>query len=249
MPHIVVLFMAMRSRSDVYKAGVISGVWTAMVMWGVITVGLIVRAIFETGEPWAQVLANKHETGLVVAAMHLLPSALAGLVLAAVLSAICSTADSQLVVAASAAANDLWARVFKRGSEASHAVINRLVVLGLGLGAVLLVIDKNVNVFEYILKYAWAMLCASFAPQLIILLFWKRASYAGCIAGMVSGFLAAVAWDPLYDYLGGGIKVYNLTVAFCLACVVNVTVSLLTPDSPRRPVRNEKPPRPATTGE
>ena len=95
-----------------------------------------------------------------------------------------------------------------------------------------LVIDENVNVFEYILKYAWAMLGASFAPQLIILLFWKRASYAGCIAGMVSGFLAAVAWDPLYEYVGGGIKVYNLTVAFCIACVVNVTVSRLTPDSP-----------------
>jgi sodium/proline symporter len=166
--------------------------------------------------------------------MHLLPGVLAGLVLAAVLAAICSTADSQLVVAASAAANDLYARLFSKTRGASHMLVNRLVVFGLGVGAVLLVIDESVNVYEYVLTYGWAILGASFGPQMILILLWRRASYAGCLAGVLVGFATAIIWQLTYNGDGADpnrIEVYNLPLAFVAAFVVNVVVSLLTPNS------------------
>ena len=78
------------------------------------------------------------EMGLVISAMHMLPGVLSGCVLAAVLAAICSTADSQLVVAASSAANDIYARLLAKDGSASHMIVNRMVVIAIGIGAVLL---------------------------------------------------------------------------------------------------------------
>ncbi|MHC4768128.1 MAG: sodium:solute symporter family transporter, partial [Planctomycetota bacterium] len=152
-----------------------------------------------------------------------------GLVLAAVLAAICSTADSQLVVAASSAANDIYFRLVERSRRLAHVLVNRAVMLGLGVAAVLLVIDSSVQIYKYVLEYGWAILGASFGPQLILLLLWKRATYAGCVAGMLTGFLTALLWKVLnlQQYVEA-LEVYNLTLAFGAALVVNIVVSLLT---------------------
>ncbi len=243
-PHVLVRFMALRTRRAALVGGAVSAVWAVCVYWGAVTVGLMARAMTEAGASWGQVMLAEEtrdvyqELGLVLSAMHMLPGVLAGLVLAAVLAAICSTADSQLVVAASAAANDLYARLFSKSRKGAHMLVNRLVVLGIGLGAMLLVIDESVNVYEYVLTYGWAILGASFGPQVILLLLWRRASYAGCIAGMSTGFAVALLWKHLMDnqyvYESNGqyyvVEVYNLTLAFVLALAMNVWVSLL--DSP-----------------
>jgi Na+/proline symporter len=205
-------------------------VWGALVYWGAVTVGLFARAMHESGAQWTGLIEADQELSLVVSAIYLLPDVLSGLVLAAVLAAICSTADSQLVVAASSAAHDLYARVFARSSRAGHLLVNRLVVLGLGVGAVLLVINKEVRVYQYVLKYGWAMLGAAFGPQVILAILWKRASYAGCLAGMLTGFVVAVVWAEVYDKDATGIEVYNLPLAFIVALIVNVVFSLLIPD-------------------
>ncbi len=231
-PHILVRFMALKDRSQARKAGVISAVWTGLIFWGVITTGLLVRAVYQSGELWAKPLfeGSASEAGLVVAGLNMLPGVLAGMVLAAVLSAICSTADSQLIVAASAVAHDIYARFFGRNARPAQMMwINRIVVLALGAGAVRLIIDESVSVYKYVLTYAWAMLGASFGPQIILLLLWRRASYAGCIAGMGVGFATAIAWPQLYDADRWGFEFYNLTAAFIAALMVNVIVSLIVP--------------------
>ncbi len=243
-PHVLVRFMALKDRRAARLGGIISSVWALLVYWGAITIGLMARALTSTDKvEWGMKMldwptrSTYGELGLVLSAMHMLPGVLAGLVLAAVLAAICSTADSQLVVAASSAANDLYARLFSKAKKQSHMLVNRLVVLGIGLGAVALVINKEVNVYQYVLTYGWAILGASFGPQIILLLLWKRASYAGCIAGMSSGFAVALIWgiihtapkppDPAF------IEIYNLPLAFVAAMIVNVVVSLLAPGRPR----------------
>lgn len=233
-PHVLIRFMAMKSRADAIVAGVIAIVWGGLVYWGAVTVGLIVRALTASGAAWAQPMLDNPtiygEHGLVLAARHLIPGVLSGMVLAAVLAAICSTADSQLVVAASAGANDLYARLVARSRERGHMLLNRGVVFGLGVVAVLLVIDKEVQVYKYVLDYGWAILGASFGPQVILLLFWKRASYAGCIAGMTVGLavalLANVFAADIEAYVG--VAVYNLPLAFVSALLVNGIVSVVT---------------------
>ena len=234
-PHVLIRFMALKSRRQAVVGGVVSAVWAVLVYWGAVTIGLMARALTADGAAWGERLLQSEESaelGLVLSAMHLLPEVLAGLVLAAILAAICSTADSQLVVAASSGANDLYARLLSRTREGAHMLVNRLVVLGLGVGAVLLVIDQEVQVYKYVLTYGWAILGASFGPQVILILLWKRASYAGCLAGMLVGFATAIIWQRTYGVSGAEVEVYNLPLAFVAALIVNVVVSLLAPGGP-----------------
>ncbi len=234
-PHVLIRFMALRDRKAAILGGVISVTWGLLVYAGAVTVGLMARAMAASGAAWGQLMfeGENAELGLVLSAMNLLPGVLAGLVLAAVLAAICSTADSQLVVAASAAASDLYARLISRSGEKSNMIVNRLVVLALGLGAIFLVIDQEVKVYEYVLTYGWAILGASFGPQMVLLLFWKRASYVGCVLGMLTGFAVAIGWKLGYNPGEGSafyaVEIYNLPLAFVTAFVVNVVVSLITP--------------------
>lgn len=232
MPHVLTRFMALKSEREAKLAGVIAFVWGLCVYWGAVTVGMFARALVEdpgSAATWAGVLEADKEVGLVACAIYMLPAVLSGLVVAAVLAAICSTADSQLVVAASAAAYDLWGRIFTGSSKKAHMWVNRLVVLGLGVGAVLLVFDTKIEVYKYVLNYGWAMLGAAFGPQVILAVLWKRASYAGCLAGMLTGFVTVILWGELYDAKATGFEVYNLTVGFCAALVVNVLFSLIFP--------------------
>jgi len=227
-PHVLVRFMGLRDQRAARLAGAVSFVWGLLIYWGAVTVGLFARAMAEQHESWTARLSDG-ELSLVVAAMNLLPGALSGLVLAAVLAAICSTADSQLVVAASSAANDLYARLIRRRQAGAHPWLNRAVVAGLGLMAVWLVYDQQVQVYKYVLDYGWAILGAAFGPQVILILLWRRASHAGCLVGMLTGFAVAILWRYYRLNELAGIEVYNLPLAFVAALLANVILSLLVP--------------------
>ncbi|MEC8321325.1 MAG: sodium/proline symporter [Planctomycetota bacterium] len=240
-PHVLVRFLALRSRRDAVAGAVISITWGALVLVGAVTLGLLARSYTVTEAAWtagmsmdlAANAADAGETALVVSANALLPGILSGVVLAAVLAAICSTADSQLVVAASAAANDVYARLVRRGTPS--AWVNRITVLLLGLGAIGLVLDPDLNVFSFVLEYGWAVLGAGFGPQVLLALWWKGATRAGAIAGIATGFGVALGWKWFYDPAATGVEIYNLPVAFIAALVVNVLVSLAAGHGDREP--------------
>ena len=237
-PHVLIRFIALRKRSEAVKAAVIAFTWGAVVLWGAVTLGLLVRAYTIDGAEWTAPLAAElagevsgaGETGLVLAAQALLPGVLGGVVLAAVLAAICSTADSQLVVAASAAASDVYARLFKH--QGAGPWINRLTVLVLGIAAMLLVLDPGIQVFTFVLSYGWAVLGAAFGPQVLLALFWKRASRVGAIGGMMTGVVVALGWKMGFDNSIGGVEIYNLPLAFIAALGANAILSLAVPDTP-----------------
>jgi len=239
-PHVLVRFMAMRDRRYARVGLPVSIVWAVLTVGGAVSIGLIVRAMVVdatvfTPEQNAGLTGSGGQYALIIASKDLLPGLLAGVMLAGVLSAICSTVDSQLIVAASSVSSDVYSRLIQRDERATHAWINRVVVFGLGVGAaVLVVVDQTTKVYEYVLSYGWAVLGASFGPQLILLLTWRRATYAGCIAGMGTGFVVAIGWKlgegAIQEAAPGlaSVATYNLTVAFVAALVVNVLVSLAT---------------------
>lgn len=230
-PHILVRYMAIREKRFVVQGALIALVWVTLTYTGAILLGITVRALAISGEDWAiLVVAEGGETALIEAAFAALPSVMAGIVLAGILSAVSSTADSQLVVAASAIANDFFARLFGRRGGAG-AIVNRLVVLLLGLGAIALVFDEEVQVFSFVLDYGWAVLGAGFGPQVALAMLWKRASRAGCFAGIITGFAVAIGWKFLNpEQMIHGVEIYNLTLGFLCALLVNIVVSLLVPD-------------------
>ena len=116
-----------------------------------------------------------------------------------------------------------------RAGAGEHLLINRLTVLVLGVAAALLVFHEEIRVYKFVLTYGWAILGASFGPQVILALFWRRASGAGCLAGMLTGFALALIWPNVYDEAATGVHVYNLPLAFVAALLVNVLFSLLIP--------------------
>jgi sodium/proline symporter len=217
-PHVLVRFMATRDAAAVRRGALISTTWVFLLFAGAVLLGIFARA-------WYGSLADP-ETVLPRVAAELLPGVIGGVMIAAVLAAICSTADSQLLVSASSISHDLYVRLLGRHPENSTIVLfNRLAVLAVGLVAMLVALGEVRVIFDFVL-YAWAGLGAAFGPALILILLWKRTSASGVIAGMLTGFLTAIIWrETLHDLM------YELAPAFLLAFVCIWVVSLLYPDS------------------
>jgi len=228
-PHVLVRLMAIKDQKVIRFGALIQITWTILIYGGAITTGLLTRAAAENGAGWAAAIDDStRELSMIIAAEALLPGMLAAFVLAAMVSAMASTADSQLVVAASAVSSDGYERLLSKYGSRLGPWLNRAAVLGLGLGAGILVHDQQVTIYTYVLTYGWAILGASFGPQIALAMLWRRNTYAGCVAGMATGFVVAIGWKQLSDRGLVESPFYNLTVAFVVALVVNVAVSLAT---------------------
>ncbi len=217
-PHILVRFMAAKDERSIHRAAIISTVWVFILFSGAILLGLAARAYY--GE-----LADAEKV-LPIAAAGLLPGWLAGMMIAAVLAAVCSTADSQLLVCASSISHDLLHGIAGKSlSGAGLLRLHRATVLTVGLVATLIAMTEPRIIFHFVL-YAWAGLGAAFGPVLILRLLWTRLTEAGAIAGMLTGFVTAIVWaeTPALKSL-----MYELPPAFLLAFVAAVLVSLATP--------------------
>jgi sodium/proline symporter len=217
-PHILVRFMATRDTTAIRRGALISTTWVFLLFAGAVLLGVFARAWYGS--------LDDPETVLPRVAAELLPGLLAGPMIAAVLAAICSTADSQLLVSASTISHDLYVRVLGRQPRDQNIVrFNRLAVLSVGLFAMIIALGKVRVIFDFVL-YAWAGLGAAFGPALILILLWRRTSAAGVISGMLVGFITAVLWrETLHDYL------YELVPAFLLAFLTVWIVSLARPDN------------------
>jgi len=223
-PHVVARFMAAKSRKEIMRGRFIALSWAVLAETGAVSMGILGRALLpDLADPQA---------GLLEAANFFLPPVLVGLIIAAVFAALRSTADSQLLVASSAVVRDLCERVLGISMNEARAMrVSRIVVLALGVAAVFLALSENRFIFWFVL-FSWAGLGASFAPALILAVYWKRLSAAGVVAGMVTGFLATVVWK-LYVReavtAAGGPDIYELVPAFFLSLAAVVVFSFAFP--------------------
>ncbi|MCP4580529.1 MAG: sodium/proline symporter [candidate division Zixibacteria bacterium] len=216
-PHVLLRFMATKDQKAITKGRIIAMVWGIFVFTGAVFLGLATRAVFGS--------LGDAEQALPIIAIQLLPGVLAGLMLAAVLAAICSTADSQLLVASSSISHDLYARLTGKDLNSRHVInIDRLAVVVLGILSMILALTANRVIFSFVL-YAWAGLGAAFAPPLILGLLWKKTTGSGAIAGMIVGFTTVVIWKNIPALSGA---LYELVPAFFLSMVAVWLVSLLT---------------------
>jgi SSS family solute:Na+ symporter len=215
-PHVVIRYMAVKDIQSIKRGRIIAMTWGVFVFTGAVFLGLATRAVFGT--------LGDAEQALPIISIQLLPGVLAGLMLAAVLAAICSSADSQLLVASSSISHDLYARLTGKDLDSRHVInIDRIAVVGLGLLATLLALTANRVIFSFVL-YAWAGLGAAFAPPLILGLLWKKATSTGAIAGAIVGFVTVVIWKNIPALSGA---LYELVPAFCLSLLVVWLVSLM----------------------
>ncbi len=220
-PHVITRYMSAQSKKEILQGRLIAITWGVLSMYGAIFMGMAARVLFpHIIDP---------ETAILQASVTLLHPALAGIILAAVISAILSTADSQLLVAASAVCRDMYQKVFSRKdiSEETMVKISRMTVLLLGIFAILLALAKSRIVFWFVL-FSWAGLGATFGPVLILSLFWKGIKRQGIIGGMLTGILTTVVWKIYIKKALAkiiGFELYELVPAFLLSLVVTVILS------------------------
>lgn len=216
-PHLLVRFMATRDAVAIRRGAFISTIWVFLLFSGAVLLGIFARAYYG--------VLDDPETVLPRVAVELLPGVIGGMMIAAVLAAICSTADSQLLVSASSVSHDLYVRVLGRHPDSRTILLfNRVAVLVVGIIAMVIALGEVRVIFDFVL-YAWAGLGAAFGPALILILLWKRTSAAGVLAGIVVGYVTAIVWrQTLHDHL------YELVPAFLLAFIAIVWVSRLLPD-------------------
>ncbi len=217
-PHILARFKAIKQSGFVPKAQRIAVSWVFIALTAATLSGLVGIPIFET--PLKD--AEKVFIRLVDLLFHPL---VAGVCLAAILAAIMSTADSQLLVSSSTFTGDLYRLLLrKRASEAELVVVGRLAVLSIALIAFLLALDRESRVLDLV-SYAWAGFGAAFGPTVLLSLYWKGMNRWGALAGILSGGLTVVLWKPLQ---GGLFDLYEIVPGFLISLAMIVLVSRLT---------------------
>ncbi|MFD0775557.1 sodium/proline symporter PutP [Streptomonospora algeriensis] len=189
-PHILARFMGIRSATDVGKAGAISVTWAITAMIMAVVLGFTGAVYFQ--DPLAdpeQVFAQLIQA--------LLSPWVAGLLLAAILAAVMSTADSQLLVGASAVTEDGF-RLFLRGRLSAMALVwtSRAAVIVIAVLAAVIALSGN-NTIMGLVSYAWAGFGAGFGPVILLSLYWRSMNRAAALAGMIGGGATAVLWDVL----------------------------------------------------
>ncbi|MCG8047395.1 MAG: sodium/proline symporter PutP [Candidatus Thiodiazotropha endolucinida] len=217
-PHILARFKAIKQSDFVPKAQRIAVSWVFITLTAATLSGLVGIPIFET--PLED--AEKVFIRLVDLLFHPL---VAGVCLAAILAAIMSTADSQLLVSSSTFTGDLYRLLLrKRASEAELVIVGRLAVLSIALIAFLLALDRESRVLDLV-SYAWAGFGAAFGPAVLLSLYWKGMNRWGALAGILSGGLTVVLWKPLQ---GGLFDLYEIVPGFLISLAMIVLVSRLT---------------------
>ena len=162
----------------------------------------------------------------------------AGIIISGILAATMSTADSQLLAAASSVSQDLMQDFLGiKLSAKTTMLVARVTVLVIAVISIFLAWDPNSSVFR-VVSFAWAGFGAAFGPVVLFALFWKRSNKWGALAGMVSGGVMVFVWKYLIAPMGGAWSIYELLPAFLVASVAIVVVSLLTP-APEKAIVDE----------
>ena len=233
MPHILLRFMAVSDEDMLKTSRRIASVWVVISMFVAILIGIIGYSVSIAGHIPMLSTGSDAETVIIRLADILgrngfLLAIVAGVVLAGILACTMSTADSQLLTAASGVSQNLLQDFFKvKVSAKASKLVARLTVIGVALVGVILAWDPDSSVFT-IVSFAWAGFGASFGPVMLFALFWKRSNLWGAIAGMVSGGVMVFIWKYAVRPLGGIWNIYELLPAFTAACAAIIIVSLVT---------------------
>ncbi len=243
MPHILLRFMAIRNEKELTVSRRIASVWVVISMLIAIVIGIVGLAVTKAGVIPALGTSSESETIIIrlsslMSQSGIVLAVIAGIVLAGILASTMSTADSQLLAAASSVSQDLLQNFGgKKLSTRSAMIAARATVIGIAVVGVILAWNPNSSVF-HIVSFAWAGFGSTFGPVMLLGLFWKRCNKQGALAGMIAGGCMVFIWKYLVRPLGGAWNIYELLPAFLVATAAVVVVSLLTPKPGKEVVKH-----------
>lgn len=232
MPHILLRFMAIEDENKLKLSRRVASIWVLIAMFAAIVIGVVGLGMTKAGAVEFLDTSSKSETLIVTIAGLIskhgfIAAVVAGLILAGVLAATMSTADSQLLAAASSVSENIIVEFMgKKINEKQTLLIARIAIIVIGALGVLFALDPESSVFR-IVSFAWAGFGGAFGALMLCALFWKRTTKEGALAGMIVGGAVVFIWKFAIRPLGGIWNIYELLPAFILSLIAIVVVSLM----------------------
>ena len=222
MPHILVRFMSIEKPSMIKKSATVAIVWVVLSLGATCLIAYFGRMLI--AEELLTVGAQK--TVFIAFARKLFPAFIAGILMAAILAASMSTADSQLLVASSSFTSDIYKPIIRKNAGEKELLwMGRLVVLIVAVIAYFIASSKaeGAQTIMNLVENAWAGFGSAFGPTIILSLFWRRFTYKGAVGGVTAGAVVDVLWlSPM-----SGTGIYEIIPGFIACFVAAVAVTLL----------------------
>ena len=231
MPHILVRFMAIEKPSMVKKSATVAIIWVIISLAAAIAIAYFGRMfVMADGTSFAQLLLgdmDSQELIFVILTRKLFPAFIAGILLAAIIAASMSTADSQLLVASSSFTSDIYKPIIRKNASENEILwVGRLVVIIVSIVAFFIANSKGEGaaMIMSLVSNAWALFGAAFGPVILLSLFWKRFTYKGAVAGILAGAVVDIIW---LIYLNSSTGIYEIIPGFAASLIASIVVTLI----------------------
>ena len=228
MPHILVRFMSIRKASEVKKSATVAIIWVVLTLGAAVVIGLMARSTMLGSN---LIAGETQERIFIEIVKTLFPGFIAGILLSAIIAAAMSTADSQLLVASSSFTSDIYKPVFRKDASDKEVLwVGRGIVAIVAVVAFFIAKSGISGKSEFatsimdMVSNAWGGFGSAFGPVIILSLFWKRFTYKGAIAGVVTGAVVDVLW---LIFLTNSTGVYELLPGFVAGALAAVIVTLI----------------------
>ncbi len=210
-PHILVRFISVNSVKELKKSRLVAMIWVIISLIGAMAVGLIGIAMFK--DPTQ--IGGDSEKIFIYMISKLFNPWIGGVLLAAILSAIMSTIDSQLLVTSTTLTEDFYKYIKKDAKDSELMWIGRICVITISIIAVLMALNPGSKVLALV-SYAWAGFGAVFGPAVVAALYVENINWKSVFAGMLIGLIVLIAWR----YSGYGKVLYEILPGFAANVII-----------------------------
>ncbi len=213
-PQLYSRFIAVSHERKLIPGAVVAVLFTIITSGGAIIAGLAGRVLYPVLED--------QEAIFPLLSSELFGPIMSGVLIAVVLAAVMSTADSLLILAVSSVVRDVYQKIFRPDASQKRVVmLSRVLTIVLALIALGFALLEVRLIFWFVL-FAWAGISSAFCPVIVLSVFWKRLTLKGAAAGMITGFVTAIIWKIVLGHV-----LYEMVPALLLATLAAIGVSLL----------------------
>ena len=228
MPHIIVRFMSIEKPSMIKKSSIVAIIWVVLSIGAACLMAYYARMIIAE----ELLTTGAQKTVFIVLARRLFPAGIAGLLLAAIMAASVSTADSQLLVASSSFTSDLYKPLIRKSASDKEVLwVGRIAVVVISVVAYFIASSKGsgAQAIMDMVENAWGIFGAAFGPVIILSLFWRRFNYTGACVGVIVGAVVDIVWLFVLPSTG----IYEIVPGFLCGGIAAVVATLLTKAPPK----------------